>query len=248
MLRLLVVDDEKAVRGVIKDIISIYVPDVQVIAEADGVSSGLEAIRKYSPDLVLLDIKMADGTGFDLLKKLDNTPFKVIFITAYEEYAIRAFKYSAIDYILKPIDPEELVRAIKKAGAILEKEMVQRLNVLRENLDKENPQKKILVKTADNIFLVRLEDLFCCESHQSYTQLHLANKKTIWVSRPLKEYEDMLQSDGFFRIHKSFLINLNKIDHYEKAEGGFVIMQNGMKAPVASRKRDEFLNMFEKLA
>ncbi len=245
MYRILIIDDEHAVRSVTGGIISKYVPGTEIVGEAESVSSGLKAIHELNPDIVLLDIRMSDGTGFELLNKLDHISFKVIFITAYEEYAVQAFKYSAIDYILKPIDPEELIIALAKGREILQQEMIQRLNILHENLDPENHLKKILVKTSNNIYLVKTDELVCCESDQSYSRIHLVDGKMIMVSRSLKDFEDMLHPAGFFRIHKSYLINLQLIDHFEKADGGFVVMCNGMKVPVASRKRDQFLQVLE---
>jgi two-component system LytT family response regulator len=246
LYRILIIDDERAIRSVIKDIITKYIPGSDEIREADGVITGWEAIRDFSPDIVLLDIRMADGTGFDLLNKCDQIGFKVIFTTAFEEFAIRAFKYSAIDYILKPIDPDELANAIHKAGRLLQQEMAQRLGALRENLDPDNIHKKILLKTAENIYLVKIDDLVCCESDQVYTRLYLSDGKMIMVSRSLKEFEEMLVPAGFFRIHKSYMINMDQIDHFEKADGGFVVMRNGMRVPVASRKREQFLQMIGK--
>jgi two-component system LytT family response regulator len=248
MLRVLIIDDEGAVRNVISDMIRLYIPDIVFVGEADGVATGLKAIREHLPDILLLDIKMADGTGFDLLDKLDNVNFKVIFITAYEEYAIQAFKYSAIDYILKPIDPDELAEAIRKAAGVLMQEMALRISTLKENLSPENTVKKILVKTSDNIYLLKAPDILCCESDQAYTRIYLTGQSPILVSRTLREFEEMLVPAGFYRVHKSFLINLNRIDHFEKADGGMVVMQNGFRVPVSSRKKEQFLNMLENLA
>jgi two-component system, LytTR family, response regulator len=246
MNRILIIDDEEAVRSLLRRILSIRITAEGMIDEAGSISSALEKIQEFKPDIVLLDIRLSDGTGFDLLKRLENISFKVIFVTAFEKYAIQAFKYSAVDYILKPIDPDELLQAIAKAGEIIQHEEVQRLNTLWENLAPENPHKKILVRTSDNIYLVKTDELLCCESDRSYTRLHLLDGKVILVSRSLKEFEEMLSPIGFFRTHKSYLINIQLIDHLEKAGGGFVVMKSGMKLPLASRKRDQFMQMLEK--
>lgn len=224
MYRILVIDDEQAIRSMLMDIITMFIPEAVIAGEAESVASGLKAIRETRPDIVLLDIRMADGTGFDLLNRLDYISFKVIFITAYEEYAIRAFKYSAIDYILKPFDPEELISAVQKAINLAQQEMVQRLEVLKENLSSDHHHKKIIIRTAENIYLVKIEDLVCLESDQAYTKIYLADTKTIFVSRSLREFEDLLEPSGFFRVHKSFLINLEKISHVEKSDGGLIVM------------------------
>lgn len=247
MYRILVIDDEQSVRGVIKDIIQLYIPNAQVVGEANSVITGMKAIHDADPDIVLLDIHLDDGTGFDLLNKIEKIAFKVIFITAYEEFALRAFKFSAVDYILKPVDPEELLSAIQKAGEILQHEMDLRLGILKNNMAKESPCKKILLKTSDNIYLVKTEDILYMESDQGYTRIYLENMTMILVSRNLGEFEEMLHPAGFFRVHKSYLVNLDKISHFEKADGGFVIMSNGLRVPVASRKREKFLQVIENL-
>lgn len=247
MHRILIIDDESAVRNVTRHIIESYVPDCKVVGEADSVGSGYSAIRELCPDIILLDIRMGDGTGFDLLKRFEDISFKIIFITAYEEYAILAIKFSAMDYLLKPISPDDLINAIRKAQGIMQQEMAQQLYALKENLDPETVQRKILVKTFDNIYIIKLNELVCCESDQAYCRLHLKNGNTILASRQLKEFEEMLTPAGFFRIHKSFVINLNAVDHFEKADGGFVVLENGMRVPVASRKREQFLKIIENM-
>jgi two-component system LytT family response regulator len=247
LLRVLIIDDERAVRAVIREIVRQFIPQAEIVGEADGVASGFDGIHEFQPDIVLLDIHLMDGTGFDLLARVDDISFKVIFISAYEKYAVEAFKYSAVDYILKPIDPEELQAAVIKAGNQLQKDMVYQLNALRENLNPENNHKKILLKTLDNIFLVRINDIICCESDQVYTRLFLEPDRMIMVSRQLKEFEEMFRNAGFFRVHKSYLINMHCLDHYERSSGGFAVMNNGMKIPVASRKRDQFLKLIENL-
>jgi two-component system LytT family response regulator len=248
MIRTLLIDDERHVRKTLAGLINHFCPHVILVGEADGVESGLQAIRKYKPDLVLLDIKMGDGTGFDLLRKIDSIDFKIIFITAYEQYAVQAFKYSAIDYILKPIDSEDLVLAIDRAIIMMQAELTLRLKALEDNLTIQNvPNKKIVVKTFDNIYLISHRDILCCESDGSYTSIHLKNGNRIVTSKILKEYEDMLSGLGFYRVHKSFLISLSAIDRFEKGDGGFIVLSNGLKIPVASRKREELLGMFDKL-
>ena len=246
MYRILIIEDEEAVRSLLRHILSTRITAEGMIDEAGSISSALEKIHEFEPDIVLLDIHLSDGTAFDLLSRLEKISFKVIFVTAYEEYAVQAFKFSAIDYILKPVNPDELLNAVSKAGEMLQQEMVRKLNILNGNLDPENHHKKILVRTSDNIYLVKTDELLCCESDQSYTRLHLLDGKVILVSRSLREFEEMLSPIGFFRTHKSYLINMQLIDHLEKAGGGFVVMKSGMKLPLASRKRDQFMQMLEK--
>ena len=248
MLRTIIIDDEDNVRHTLEKLVNRYCPNVRLIAEADGVKSGVKAIKKWHPDLVLLDIKMDDGTGFDLLKQLEPVDFKVIFITAYDQYAIKAIKFSALDYLLKPVDPDDLTEAVKKAEKLMIHELNQQLGTLEDNmLNRDKSKKKIILRTFDNIHLVKLIDIVYCESHDNYTNFHLLNNKKILVSNTLKEYDEMLSEYGFFRAHKSYLINLIHIDRFEKADGGAIVLANEIKIPVASRKKELLLEMFNKI-
>ena len=248
MLRTIIIDDEESVRKTLVKLAKRYCPNVRIIAEADGEQSGVKAIKKHHPDLVLLDIKMDDGTGFDLLKQLEPVDFKVIFITAYDQYAIKAIKFSALDYLLKPVDPDDLTAAIDKAEKLMVKELNQQLDTLSDNMQTgDRDKKKIILKTFDNIHLVKLNDIIYCESDDNYTNFHLLNNKTILVSHTLKEYDEMLSEYGFFRAHKSYLINLVHIERFEKAEGGSIVLLNDIKLPVASRKKEQLLEMLHRI-
>jgi two-component system LytT family response regulator len=246
MLRALLVDDEMHVRKSVAGLIHHFCPKVVLVGEADSVESGLQAIRLYKPNLLLLDIQMGDGTGFDLLKKIDNIDFRVIFITAYEQYAVQAFKFSAIDYILKPVDPEDLMHAISRVENLEKEETSLRLSALEENLAMGgNGNKKLVIRTADNIHLVNQLDILYCEADGNYTTIQLKHGQRIVTSRLLKDFEEMLTGSGFYRVHKSFLINFSAIDRFEKADGGYIVLQGGHKVPVASRKKEELISLFE---
>jgi len=248
MLRTILIDDEQSVRKTLEKLLDRYCPQVRLIAEADGVESGVHAIKKHHPDLVLLDIKMNDGTGFDLLKRLEPVDFKVIFITAYDQFAIKAIKFSALDYLLKPVDPEELADAVNKAEKMLVHELNQQLDTLQDNMQtQDKSKKKIILKTFENIHLVKIHDILYCESSDNYTTFYLLNGKKILVSNTLKEYDEMLSEFGFFRVHKSYLINLIHIDRFEKAEGGAIVLENEIKLPVASRKKEQLLEMIHRI-
>ena len=247
MLKIIIIDDEEHIRSLIRNIVKSYAKGVEVVAEANSVASGLKSIREHQPDVVLLDIKMADGTGFDLLNQLHEIRFKLIFITAYGEYAIRAFKYSAVDYILKPVDADDLLAAIRRAQDILQQEMILRINALQENIRQDGMHQKIVLKTLDNIHIIRVDELLYCESDHVYTRLHLADGRKILVSRLLKEFEEMLSGQGFMRVHRSFLINMNHVVCFEKMEGGYVVLKNDDKIPVASRKREQLIRWIENM-
>jgi len=246
-MKVIIVDDESRSRKSIANILSISPIETELVAEADNVKSGLETIKQHKPDVVLLDINMPDGTGFDLLKKLDHINFKVIFITAYEEFAIQAFEFSAVDYILKPVDPLKLTESLNKVHQLVEQENISlRLNALFANLETGSTEnKKLVLKTAENIYLVNTSDIIRCESDGGYTRFYIVDGKKILVSRNMKDFEEMLNGFGFYRIHQSHLINLKYIDHYSKTEGGAVVMKDNSSLPLARRKKESFLKLLE---
>jgi len=248
MLRTIIIDDEAPMRQSLKMMLKASCPGIRVIASADGVKSGVAAIRKFHPDLVFLDIQMGDGTGFDLLNQLEPIEFKLIFITAYDQYAVNAFKFSAMDYLLKPVDQEELEKAVKKTEKTILQGIKTQLNALESNMgQEETTSRKIILRTHDSIHLITTREIVCCESDGSYTIFHITNGNNIVVSSSLKEYDEILSESGFFRVHKSFLINLSHIIRFEKSDGGYIILSNDSKVPVASRKKEQLLELFEKI-
>ncbi len=249
MIRTLVIDDEVKARETIIDMLNLFCKDIDVIGEASSVSTGIEMINHYNPDLILLDIRMTDGTGFDLLKKLDKIDFYVIFITAFEEYAIDAFKFSAINYLLKPIDPDELTESVSKVKDRLEKDDYSlHINTFFDNLESSNNKtKKLVLKTSDSIHIVSLNEIIRCQSDKNYTHFFTINNGKIIVSKTLKEYEEMLSDFDFFRAHQSHLINLNFIKRFDKVEGGVLVMKDNSKVPVSFRKREELMKFFKRL-
>jgi len=198
---------------------------------------------------VFLDVEMPDGTGFDLLQKLKPIAFKVIFITGHEDFAIRAFRFSAIDYLLKPLDAEELAEAVKKAEESLSKEVFDmKLSNLFANLERPKDLQKIVLKTADRIYSVNIQDVVSCESDKNYTTFNFINAPKLVVSTNLKEYETMLAPYNFFRTHKSHLINMAYFDHFIKSDGGNkIVMKNNLSVPLSVRKKEEFLVLLDNL-
>lgn len=249
MLRAIVVDDIEAIR---KDHIAILknnCPNVTVIGQADSVESGVSLIRQLAPDIVFLDVEMPDGNGFDLLQKLKPFDFRVIFITGYEDFAIRAFRFSAIDYLLKPVKATDLVEAVKKAEQSLNNEVLElKLNNLFANLERPKNLQKLVLKTADKIYSVSIQDIVHCESDKNYTTFYFINSSPLVVSTTLKEYDMLLSPHNFFRTHKSHLINMAYFDHFIKSEGGNkIIMKNKTAIPLSVRKKDEFLILLDHL-
>jgi two-component system, LytTR family, response regulator len=248
MIRTVIIDDEKNVRELVKNILNDLCPGVEVVGDADGVKSGLELIQNTRTDLLLLDIKMQDGTGFDLIAQYKGEPFRIVFITAYEEYAIKAIKLSAVDYILKPIAPEDLKNAIGKAEHLLAAEHEMKVKTLLGNLNNHlHDDKKIVLRTHDKLHYIPVGDIIYCESDNSYSTFYLKDKTSIIVSRTLKEFEDILAGYGFYRPHKSYLINLKHIRAYDKTDGGNIIMSDQLVIPISDKKKEEFLNLMENL-
>lgn len=249
MMRALIIDDEKKARETIKSVIQLYCPDILIVGEADSVKTGIDLISGENPDLIFLDINLNDGTGFDLLKKISLINFKTIFITAYQEFALKAFRFSALDYILKPINPDELVIAVEKAKSNLVKEnMSMKFETFISNMENITKEvKKIVLKTSDSIHVISVNEIVRCEADSNYTVFFLTNGKKILVSNTLKEYDEMFSSYHFFRAHQSHLVNINYISSYEKKEGGYLIMKDKSKVPVSMRKKESLLRLLEKI-
>lgn len=249
MIRTIVVDDEQRVAKAIANTIEELCTGFSVIGIAHSVKDAVELINKHKPDLVTLDINLPDGSGFDVLKKADEVDFKLIFITAYQEHALKAIKFGAIDYILKPIDEIELSEAFRKVKEIHKRENNKLLldSFISSLADKPREQKKIVLKTSDDIHLVKVMQIIRCESEGSYTSFFLEDGKKLLVSKNLKEYEDLLSDFGFFRVHHSHLINLHAIERFHKADGGAVYMTDQSEIPVSVRKKEGLLKMFKKL-
>lgn len=249
MLRAVVIDDIETIRKRHIALIKANCPTIAVIGQADSVESGIKLIHQLSPDIVFLDVEMPDGSGFDLLQKLKPFEFKVIFITGFEDFAIRAFRFSAIDYLLKPLDANHLMEAVKKAEESMGKEVFDiKLNNLFANLERPKNLQKLVLKTADKIYSVAIQDIVNCESDTNYTTFNFINAPKLVVSTNLKEYEALLSPHGFFRTHQSHLINMAYFDHFIKTDGGnTIVMKNKTTIPLSVRKKEDFLILLESL-
>jgi two-component system LytT family response regulator len=249
MSRLVIIDDEKKARDSVRSLLDLLHLDVEVVGEAESVADGLQLISKTLPEILLLDVKLTDGTGFDLLEKLEPPYPIIIFITAFEHYALKAFRFSAIDYLLKPVDPDSLADAISRAkDRLMASEMETKIKSLVVNLSshtKEN--KRIVLKTAEQIHVVRIKDIIRLESDKNYTTFFLDGNVSILVSKTLKEYDDLLTEYGFLRVHQSHLVNVECIDKFDKREGGYLILRNKASVPVSTRKKEELIKLLETL-
>jgi two-component system LytT family response regulator len=242
MLKSVIVDDEEKSAENLRILLQDFCEDVEVSACCSNVDEAIEAIRKHQPDVVFLDVQMKGETGFDLLEKMPKVNFEVVFTTAHAEYAIKAFKFSAIDYLLKPIDIAELQQSVAKVQKKLNNNMTERLQQLMRNLrDPSGDNYKLALPTTDGLFFVKVSSIIYCEASSNYTEIYTDDGRKHVVSRTLKEYEDMLTDHGFYRIHNSYLINLSAVKKYIRGEGGSVLMNNGRSLDVAKRKKEGFL-------
>ncbi len=228
-----IVDDEKQIREGIQILLS-RIDDMNLIGEAQTVEEAIPLINKNKPDLVLLDIQLKDKTGFRLLDKLSYLDFHLIFITAYNEYAVKAFKYNAFDYLLKPIDPDEFKESIDRLRNNQFKTK-QQLSALNQNSELS----KLVINTSSEVFILEIDKIIRCEADKGYTFFYVEDKKPILSSKTLKEYNELLPSESYIRVHQSHLVNKHFIDYYDKK--GFLVLTNGDKVPVSVRNRSRVM-------
>jgi len=243
MITAILIDDDINLRNGMKALLERTAPEIQIIGEADSVETGVVLMKKTQPQVVFLDIHLGDGSGFDILEEVSKSVkinSQIVFITAHEQYAIKAFRFSALDFLLKPVDPEELEKVIEKVKSIVHKnDSVAHIDLLLENIRKKVDNfKRIALSNADGVHLFEISDIIRCESLDNYTKFYIKNNKPILISKTLKEYEELLAEHGFERIHQSHLINLNYLKSYIKKDGGYVIMADETHLPISHRKKE----------
>ncbi len=243
-MKICVIDDERSIRTSIITILNHYFSDLD-IREASGVEEGLNLLSAFEPDLLLLDVEMGDGSGFDLLTQLPSMTCPLVFVTAHDDYAIKAFKFSALDYLLKPVDPVELRNVVEKSKLRTTNEKTQVTSLLH-NL-KEGQMERMVLSDNANIHIVELQEIVRCQSVNNYTHFFLTKGREIVITRTLKHYDELLSGQGFFRVHQSHIVNLQYLSKYVKREGGEVVMNDGSILPVSSRKREGLLNLLKNL-
>lgn len=241
-IKAILVDDEPKSRNNLHDLLQEYCQQVEIVGEAASATEALKLIKQQEPELIFLDIEMPGGSGFDLLKSLNDQNFEVIFVTAFDQYGIQAVKFCAIDYLLKPIDIFELSKAVEKAQAqILRKKENRRLAELVANIDRPEDEKRIALPLADKIEFIVVNQIVRLEADGNYTRIFMDCKKEYLVCKTLKEYQEMLEHHNFLRTHQSHLINCRKIAAYIKTDGGYISMTDGCSVPISRQKRDEVL-------
>lgn len=247
-MKVLLIDDEPKARIILRELLSNNCPQVTVVGDAEGVESGLLLIEATRPDLVFLDIRMKDGTGFDLLDQLNKQDFQLIFTTAYDSFALKAFEYNAIDYLLKPIDPEKLVKAVNKIKTEEEKTTsTDQINELLKNIQTKTFE-RISLSTAEGLRYFKIKHITRLEASNNYTTFFTSKGDKVMVSKTIGGYEKILPNDLFFRVHQSHIVNFSFVEQFLKEDGGYALMEDGSKIPVSRRKKDGFIKGLEDLS
>ncbi len=240
-MKILIVDDEAPAREICRNLLQKYFPETTVCTEAVTVEEAYQAVLLHNPDLVLLDVDMPDGTAFDFLRKLTTVNFSIIFITAYEKYALQAIKFSALDYLLKPFSEGEFADAIRKAQRReTARETESKFNTLLQNFQQPVPT-RIVLRTADSMHVLQLDEIVRLQGEGAYTCFHLSGRKPLMVSKNLKEYEELLENNNFIRTHQSHLVNSKYIVCYHKADGGYLSLTDKTQVPVATRYKEKVI-------
>ncbi len=249
MIRTLIVDDEFQGRNFLEKVLTKLFPDVVIVGSAATIKEAVDSILQQQPQLVFLDVMLNNENGFDLFEQLAEVHFETVFTTAHNEFAVKAFKYNALDYLLKPIDLDELEKAIEKTKKKLQSQTPAQPELIRNFIEAikhpGKPLNKLSIPTTDGFVLVPLDEIIYCEAFGNYTHFYLTAGKKITSSYTLKEYDEMLAAQQFFRAHKSFLVNLTHVMRYIKGEGGTLVMINGIEIEVSRRNKEALLKIFK---
>jgi two-component system LytT family response regulator len=248
MIKAVIVDDDAGIRDTHKKLLSEYFPDVNLAGEAASVDEAYTLIKSVNPHLVLLDIEILGGNGFQLLQKLKPYTFKVVFITGFNNFALKAIKFHALDYILKPANTVEFQQAVQSAIELIQQDVSsdQQNDHFLNNFQEKSPRKMVL-RTINALHLVTISNIVYAKNDNSYTTFHLEDGEKIMVSKGIVFYEEMLSECGFFRPHQSYLVNLNHVKKLDKTDGGYVILDNEKEIPVSSRRKKSLIDLLEKL-
>ena len=242
MLKAIIIDDEPYCCEILAAMLDVDCPDINVVNISNNGADALKAIRQFSPDIVFLDVEMPKMNGFEMLEQLDSINFHLIFTTSYDQYALKAIRFSAIDYLLKPVDREELKNAIEKVRQRIQIPLPQQIELLMQKIRQPSkPVNKIALPTMEGLQLIPIESIVSCESDDNYTNLKLKSGKKLLVTRSLKDIEETLEQHSFIRVHRSHLVNLNEIEKYIKGEGGYLVMSDGSSIDVARNKKEVLL-------
>lgn len=245
MSKAIIIEDETAAQQLLSNILKDYCPSVKILGVANSLNTALSLITETKPDILFMDIELEDCTAFDVLKEIDHKEYKIIFTTAYDEYALKAFKFDAIDYLLKPYTPQEVIKALNKVEKrALDQDVLSRIvNSMIEKNDAT--KKKIALTNSDGIVMVDVDNIIRIEADRSYCYVYENGQKKMTISKPMIELEKLLQGHSFFRSHASHIININYLRRYSYEDGGMAILNDGTQVPVSRRKKQEFLDFIK---
>ncbi|MEN8251113.1 MAG: LytTR family DNA-binding domain-containing protein [Bacteroidota bacterium] len=247
MIKAVLIADGSGLMNEIRESLKACCPHMEVIGQANSVQNGVAAINELEPELIFLDTSLSDGSGFDLVRHFERPDFKIIFISSTADYATQAIKFNAIDYLIKPVDIEEITIAVNKAIEMIRREESILKKALGESISNLDKSRRMVLKASDQVHVINMSEIIRIEADRNYSVFHMLNGKQILISKGLKEYEDVLLEHGFHRIHKSHIFNINLMSHLDKIDGGYVVMCDGSRVPVASRKREMLLDLFEEI-
>jgi two-component system, LytTR family, response regulator len=245
MIKVLIIEDEPRGRETLKNLLNDYCEDLEIVGLCSAVPESIHAIEVMKPDLVFLDIELHSGTGFEILESIEHFDFEVVFTTAFENYAIRAIKFSALDYLLKPIDITELREAVGKARKRREETWQNKslYNLVKNLKDLNDNHKTITLSTIEGLEFIEVSDIIKLEANGSYTWFYLNQNRKLLVSKNLKEYENLLSDCKFYRVHHSCLINLSKVEKYVKLDGGYIVLKDGLHANISQKRKEKFFEL-----
>ena len=251
MIKSILIDDEQNSLEMMEWLLTTYCPEVSILAQCNSAETGMEAIRRLQPDVVFLDIEMPRMNGFDMLEQFDKLTFDVVFCTAYDQFALKAFRYSALNYLLKPVDPDDLKETVRRIAEKQNTPTREQISMLLKTIREEPAAARatpprIALTTSDGLIFVSTQDILYCEAESNYTKIVLAGGKKIMVAKVLKDIDDTLSGEDFFRIHNSFLINVNHIKKFVRNDGGYIVMADDATITISRSRRQAFMDMFPK--
>ncbi|HKR04341.1 MAG TPA: LytTR family DNA-binding domain-containing protein [Bacteroidia bacterium] len=246
MIHAVIIDDEQKCIETLSILIKMHCPEITIDASCNNGSDGIKAINQHKPDVVFLDIEMPKMNGFDMLEKFEKIFFHVVFTTAYNQFAIKAFRYSALNYLLKPIDPDDLKSTVSRIKELKGPGFNEQFEILMQNIKSNNKPQRIALSTGDGLVFVNTKDIMYCHSESNYTHVLLTGGEKYLLAKTIKEFEDTLSEDNFFRIHNSYVVNLDQIKKFVRGDGGYVVMKDGTSITIARARREEFFSLFDK--
>lgn len=246
MIHAVIIDDEQKCIDTLAILIRMHCPEIIADATCNSGTDGIKAINEFKPDVVFLDIEMPKMNGFEMLEQFEKIPFQVVFTTAYNQFAIKAFKYSALNYLLKPIDPDDLKVTVSRIKERKGMPFKEQFDILLQSIQSNNKPQRIALSTGDGMVFVNTTNIMYCQSESNYTHVRLVDGEKYLLAKSLKEFEDTLPAESFFRIHNSYLVNLNEIKKFVRGDGGYVIMNDNTQITIARARREEFFALFDK--